>query len=167
MELASLRPGRVRHIVQAGVMIFEPAERDELLARYTPSIEPRWDGSHLVTAWAIVRDMSLFWPWYNRRAGGVIRRDAAIDAASLDLRVQDLLKLGDAWQEAYGASFRYPMAQRLAALTVPCLLADYPGAASHPRLAMAAAAAPRCEWADIPSDPQAWRVRVEAFLARH
>ena len=148
-------------------MIFDAAERDELLANYTPSIAPRWDGSHLVTAWAIVRDMSLFWPWYNRRAAGVIRRDAAIDAASVDLRVQDLLKLGDAWQEAYGASFRYPMAERLALLPVPCLLADYPGAASYPRLAMAAAAAPRCEIADIPADPQAWRTRVEAFLARH
>jgi len=166
MELAALRPGRVRHIVQAGVMIFEPAERDELLALYTPSIEPRWDGSHLVTAWAIVRDMSLFWPWYNRRAGGVIRRDAAIDAASVDLRVQDLLKLGDAWQEAYGASFRYPMAQRLAELPVPCLLADYPGAASYPRLEMAARVAPRCELAEIPAEPQAWRRRVDAFLAR-
>ena len=147
-------------------MIFDDAERDELLAHYTPSIAPRWDGSHLVTAWAIVRDMSLFWPWYKRRADGVIRRDAAIDASSVDLRVQDLLKLGDAWQQAYGASFRYPMAARLAALPVHCLLADYPGAASYPRLAQAAAVAPRCELADLANDPQAWRTRVEAFLAR-
>ncbi len=166
MELAMQRPGRVRHVVQAGVMIFGDTERAELLANYTPSIAPRWDGSHLVTAWAIVRDMSLFWPWYNRRAEGVIRRDAAIDAASVDLRVQDLLKLGDAWQQAYGASFRYPMAERLAALPVPCLLTDYPGAASYPRLAMAAAVARRCELADIPAEPLAWRTQVEAFLAR-
>ncbi len=165
MELATLPARRVRRIVQAGVMIFTDDERDELLAQYTPSIEPRWDGSHLVTAWAIVRDMSLFWPGYNRRASGVIRRDAAIDAASLDSRVQDLLKLGDAWQQAYGASFRYPMAERLAALPVPCLLADYPGAASHSRLAIAAAAAPRCEVADIPDDPEGWRTRIDAFLA--
>jgi hypothetical protein len=119
-----------------------------------------------VTAWAIARDMSLFWPWYERRASAVIHRDAAIDAASVDRRVLDLLKLGDAWQQAYGASFRYPMAERLAALSVPCLLADYRGAASHPRLARAAAVAPRCEVADIPADPAAWVARVEDFLAR-
>jgi pimeloyl-ACP methyl ester carboxylesterase len=166
MELAVRRSRRVRHVVQAGVMIFDAAERDELLANYTPSIAPRWDGSHLVTAWAIMRDMSLFWPWYARRAESVIRRDAAIDAASVDQRVQELLKVGDAWQQAYGASFRYPMAERLAALPVPCLLADHPGAASYPRLAMAAAMAPRCELADIATDPQVWRERVEAFLAR-
>ncbi len=167
MELARRRSGRVAHLVQAGVMIFEPREREELLAHYTPSIEPRWDGSHLVTAWAIVRDMSLYWPWYARRAGNVIRRDAAIDAHSLDLRVQDLLKLGDAWREAYAASFRYPMAERLAALRpLPCLLADYAGAASHPRLAMAQSAAPHCEVGEIASDPQAWRAMVDAFLDR-
>lgn len=166
MELAARRPGRVRHIVQAGVQIFDPAEIDSLLANYTPSIAPRWDGSHLVTAWAIVRDMSLFWPWYDRRVSAVIRRDAAIDANSLDRRVQDLLKIGDAWQEAYAASFRYPMAQRLAELQVPCLLADYPGAASWPRLAQAQACAPRVAVGELDADPVAWRRRVEEFLSR-
>jgi len=148
-------------------MIFEPRERDELLARYTPSIEPRWDGSHLVTAWAIMRDMSLFWPWYARHAGNVIHRDAAIDAHSLDLRVQDLLKLGDAWREAYAASFRYPMAERLAALQpLPCLLTDHAGAASYQRLAMARAAAPHCKVGEISTDPQAWRTMVDAFCEK-
>ena len=166
MELAKRRPGRVRHIVQAGVQLFEPAEVDALLANYTPSIAPRWDGSHLVAAWAIVRDMSLFWPWYDRRAKAVIRRDAAIDALSLDRRVQDLLKIGDAWQDAYAASLRYPMAQRLAELQLPCLLADYPGAASWPRLALAQASAPRVVLGELDADPVAWRRRIEAFLAR-
>ncbi|MCU0761105.1 MAG: alpha/beta fold hydrolase [Steroidobacteraceae bacterium] len=164
MELARRTPQRVRHVVQAGVMIFAPDEREALLAHYTPSIEPRWDGSHLVTAWAIVRDMSLFWPWYDRRATAVIRRDAAIDAASLDRRVQDLLKIGDAWQQAYAASFRYPMQERLGALPVPCLLADYPGAASWPRLAMAAACSPRVALGEIDADASAWRRRVDRFL---
>lgn len=165
MELAARRPARVRHIVQAGVQLFLPEERAALRAHYTPSIAPRWDGSHLVTAWAIVRDMSLFWPWYARSAGAVIRRDAAIDAYSVDARVQDLLKLGDDWQAAYAASFDYPMQERLAALQVPCLLADYPGAASYPRLAQAAALSPHCQVADLDADPGRWRARVEQFLA--
>ena len=151
---ARQRPGLVRHLVQAGVMIFEPRERDELLAHYTPSIEPRWDGSHLVTAWSIVRDMSLFWPWYNRRAANVIRRDAAIDAASVDLRVQDLLKLGDAWQR--GLWRLVPLSDGRATRgtpTVPCLLADYPGAASQPRLGMARPPRRAARSADIHADP--------------
>jgi hypothetical protein len=126
----------------------------------TPSIAPRWDGSHLVTAWEIVRDMSLYWPWYDRTRRGVIWRDAAIDAASVDVRVQDLLKIGDAYQEAYAASFRYPMRERLGKLRVPCLAVDYAGAASHPRLAILKAAAPHCEIADL------WQVSFETWNAQ-
>jgi pimeloyl-ACP methyl ester carboxylesterase len=165
MELARIRPGLVKHIVQAGVMIFDDAERAELLANYTPSIAPRWDGGHLITAWAMLRDMSLFWPWYNRTKSGVLHRDAAIDAASLDARVQDLLKIGDAYRNAYAASFTYPMAERLKALAVPCLAVDLPGTGSYPRLAMAKAAAPNVAVADLPDDPRAWPAVMDPFFA--
>ncbi len=152
MELATQRSGLVKHIVQAGVQIFTDAECSELLENYTPSIAPRWDGGHLVTAWAIVRDMNLFWPWYNRTKTGIIDRDANLDPTVLDSRVQDLLKMGDAYQNAYAASFTYPMADKLASLDVPCLLIDWPGAASYDRLAMAHQAAPKCAIADMPED---------------
>lgn len=150
MEMADQRPGLVRHIVQAGVQVFTNQERDELLQEYTPSIAPRWDGGHLLTAWSVVRDMSLFWPWYNRTQAGIVQRDANLDPEVLDSRVQDLLKIGDAYQNAYAASFTYPMTEKLAALTVPCLLIDWPGAASYNRLAMAANRAPQCKTADMP-----------------
>lgn len=152
MEVATLRPGLVQHIVQAGVQIFTDDERADLLENYTPSIAPRWDGGHLITAWAIVRDMSLYWPWYNRTKAGIIHRDAALDPVFLDSRVQDLLKIGDAYQNAYAVSFMYSMAEKLAALDVPCLLMDWPGAASYDRLEMAHAVAPNCITADMPED---------------
>lgn len=164
MELTALRPGMVKHIVQAGVQIFTDEERVDLLENYTPSIAPRWDGGHLVTAWAIVRDMNLFWPWYNRTKAGIIERDANLDPAILDARVQDLLKMGDAYQQAYAASFTYPMADKLAALDVPCLLIDWPGAASYPRLDVARQTAPKCEIADMPEDLGALPDLLEPFL---
>ena len=46
------------------------------------------------------------------------------------------------------------MAEKLAALDVPCLLTDYPGAASYDRLAMAQALAPQCQVADLPEVPE-------------
>jgi len=165
MELAAENPGLVKHIVQAGVQIFTDAEREDLLANYTPSIAPRWDGGHLVTAWAIVRDMNLFWPWYNRTKEGVIARDANLDPVLLDRRVQDLLKIGDTYQNAYAASFTYPMAEKLTALKVPCLVIDWPGAASYDRLAMAHAAAPNCEVADMPEDLSTLPDLLDPFFA--
>lgn len=165
LDMAVQRPGKVKHIVHAGVQIFTDSERTELLANYTPSIAPKWDGSHLMTAWGMMRDMALFWPWYNRTKSGIVRRDAAIDGATIHGRVEDLLKIGDAYQNAYAASFIYPMAERLKATKTPCLMADLPGAASYSRLAMAKAAAPNVATADLPDDVRAWRGVFDTFFA--
>ncbi len=164
MEMAVARPGLVKHIVQAGVQIFTDEERADLLKNYTPSIAPRWDGGHLVTAWAIVRDMGLYWPWYNKTKDGVIHRDANLDPDFLDSRVQDLLKIGDGYQNAYAASFNYPMAERLAQIDVPCLLIDWRGAASYDRLAMAKTVASNCDVADMPEDLGALPALLDPFF---
>ena len=165
IEMAALSPGLVKHIVQVGVQIFADAEREDFLKNYTPSIAPRWDGGHLLTAWSIVRDMGLFWPWYNRTKAGVIQRDANLDPDFLDSRTQDLLKVGDAYQNAYAASFTYPMAEKLAALEVPCLLMDWPGAASYDRLAMAKQVAPQVVVTDMPEDMTQLLSVLDPFFA--
>jgi len=165
LEMAQQRQGAVKHIVHAGVQIFTDGERPDLLANYTPSIAPTWDGRHLMTAWGMMRDMALFWPWYNRTKSGIVRRDAAIDGNTVHARVEDLLKIGDAYQNAYAASFNYPMAERLKASTTPNLMADLPGAASYSRVAMAKAAAPNVQTADLPDDIRAWRGVFDKFFA--
>jgi pimeloyl-ACP methyl ester carboxylesterase len=165
MEISAQRPSLVKHIAQIGVMIFTDAERTDLLANYTPSIAPQWDGGHLVRAWSIIRDMNLFWPWYNRTNAGVIARDAVIDGPSLHPRVVDLLKMGDAYQNAYAAAFTYPMTEKLAALKTPCLVADLPGSGTYNRVAMAKAAAPNVTTADLPDDMAGWPAILDPFFA--
>jgi pimeloyl-ACP methyl ester carboxylesterase len=123
-ELALLEPSRVRHVVQLRPVSADPARRAELIERYAPSIAPRWDGSHLVTAWAVLRDMELFDPWYARTGKSARRRDAAIDAGSLDARVEDLLKIGDGWGAACIAAFNYPQQERRQLLEMPCMVAQ-------------------------------------------
>ena len=165
VELSLGAPGRVRRIVNAGVMIFDNAERADHLARYTPSIAPRWDGAHLVTAWRSFRHQTLFWPWYNRTAEAIVRRDAESDPRALHTRMVDVFKVGDGYQDAYAASFRYPMSERLNRLTVPCLLTDIPATGSYPRVAAAKAAAPACQTADLAEDPARWKGMFDRFFA--
>jgi pimeloyl-ACP methyl ester carboxylesterase len=164
MDMSAARRGLVKHIAQVGVMIFDDAERADLLANYTPSIAPQWDGGHLIRAWSIIHDMSLFWPWYNRTKAGVIAKDAVIDGPSLHPRVEDLLKMGDAYQNAYAAAFTYPMAEKLKALKTPCLVADVPGSGTYNRVAMAKAAAPNLKTADLPDDQNQWPAVFDAFF---
>lgn len=165
VELALRRPTLVSHIVIAGVMIFDPADRDEHLAHYAPSIAPVWDGSHLLTAWMAFRSQNLWWPWYDRRAAAMIHRDADLRPAVLHDRIVDALVAGPFYRAAYHASFRYPMAERLRALDVPCLLADIPGTASYARIAQAQAAAPACQSADLPEDATLWPAMLARFFA--
>ena len=123
MEMAFQSPRRVKHIVQAAVSLYEGEEQERLLVHYTPSIAPRWDGSHLMTAWAVMRDQSLYWPWFSQTAKGILWNDGAIDVALTDLRVREMLKCGDRYQQAYAAMWRYPMRDKLPQLKVPACFA--------------------------------------------
>ena len=165
VELALRRPDAVRHIVNAGVMIFEPGDAAEHVAHYAPSFAPLWDGSHLVTAWMAFRSQNLWWPWYDRRAAAIIRRDAMLDPQMLHDRIVGALTAGPFYRAAYLASFRYPMAERLQALRVPCLLCDIAGTASFARIAQAKAAAPTCRTAELLEDIATWPALFQDFFA--
>jgi hypothetical protein len=113
-ELALQRPELVRHLWSCDLPQVDEARRDLWRRHGDVSIAPRWDGSHLVTAWAIARDMQLFEPWYDRRGSAALALDDALDPVALDAKVLDLLKAGDAWREATRALLDYPLEARLA-----------------------------------------------------
>lgn len=164
MEMSFQRPERVKHIVQAGVSFYECDEQQSLIENYTPSVEPRWDGSHLMTAWSIMRDQSLYWPWFNQTKDGIIWGDGAIDVALTDLRTRELLKCGDRFQDAYNAMWRYPMREKLPKLAVPCLLCHPIWEPVGYTTALAQAVDPRCKSAVLPAGMADWHTELDAFF---
>ena len=165
MEMHFAQPTLVKHLALAGVGIFEGEEQRDLLENYTPSISPRWDGSHLLTAWGFMRDQSLYWPWYNRTKGGILRIDGAFDVALTDLRVRELLKVGDLYQRAYASMWTYPMRERLSRVTVPCLLCVPPWEPIYNKSVEAAKSAPNCLSVDLPANMADWHYVLDAFFA--
>lgn len=165
MEMAFQNPLRVKHIVQAAVSIYEGEEQENLLAHYTPSIAPRWDGSHLMTAWSVMRDQSLYWPWFNQTAKGVLWNDGAIDVALTDLRVREMLKCGDRYQQAYAAMWRYPMREKLPKLKTPCLLCHPSWEPVGYTTDRAHAVALHMPKAELPSAMGDWRQVFDPFFA--
>jgi pimeloyl-ACP methyl ester carboxylesterase len=164
MEMSFQKPSLVKHLVQAAFMLFEGAEQAELLAHYTPSVAPQWDGSHLTTAWGIMRDQALYWPWFKRTRAGIIWADAQLDPALIHTRVVELLKIGDQYQQAYGAAWTYPMRERLARLTVPCLVCAPPWEPIAHKTALAAEIAPGIQTAALPARMADWHQVLTAFL---
>ena len=105
LETAVRNPPRIRKVVFDGLPMFSPDERADHLARYIPPFEVRWDGSHVVWAWNFIRNMTMFYPWYQmdpRHATG-----RAPDTMLLHERVVDLMKAGPNYARGYRAVYRY------------------------------------------------------------
>lgn len=158
-----LGEGRVRSVIVDGLARFSAEERDEHLALYTPPLEPRWDGSHLVWAWSFLEAQNRFWPWYAQTREG-IRWVEAASPEDLHTWVIELLKSAHTYPLAYRAAFAYPMADRLPLLTARTLV----GAVDDDPLAgesqIGARLAPNATAAVLPHDIRAKALACERFL---
>jgi pimeloyl-ACP methyl ester carboxylesterase len=82
----------------AGALILDRPElpdaalRAEMLALVAPAIQARWDGSHFLTAWHMLRDSMLFWPWYRRTSGGMRAVEPEIEPVVLQQQLLAWLK---------------------------------------------------------------------------
>ena len=112
---------RARNVIVDGLAIFTSEERDDLLANYTPPLDPHWDGSHLAWAWSFLQAQLRFWPWYNQTREG-IRWVEEPPADSLHEWVVELLKSGHTYPLAYNAAFAYPALERLPLLASRTLI---------------------------------------------
>ena len=111
----SLPAGRVRRLVALEVPQAGDVAEAERLA---PSVAPRWDGAHVLTAWHMVRLGTLFRPWY-RTDRAHARTDAPDpDTARIHLEVCELLKAGDRYGEALRAGLAWT-GERPEAVTLP------------------------------------------------
>jgi pimeloyl-ACP methyl ester carboxylesterase len=118
LELALGRPTQVRSLLLDGVGLYTPEEQARQLAHYTPSLAPAWDGTHLVRAWNLRRDMALFWPWYEQTPAG--RRGVGVPSADvLHAQVVDMLRGGVHYRGGYYAAFSHDTRAALPKLTVP------------------------------------------------
>lgn len=125
LEMALRNPKRIGRLVLDGVPLFTPQERDDLLANYIPVLRPLDDGTHLIKLWHMLRDMTLFWPWYRHTTEGV-RPFEPPDAEGLHRRMVDTIPALTTYHLAYAAAFRYPTRDRLPKLRHPTLMCAGP-----------------------------------------
>ena len=112
MELAIRHPHRIRRLVMDGITIFDAAETADILAHYLPAFALDPYGAHLLRAWGMRHDMTLFWPWYRSNEVGW-RAMGAVSPEVLHANTMELLRSGPSFRVAYDAAFRYPTAARL------------------------------------------------------
>lgn len=123
-EAAVLHPDRVGCVILDGIAEYEPALRDELLARYAPKKAPDDYGTQFLWAFSFVRDMNLHFPHYDRTPARRLMGRPVPSAEALHNSAMEVLKALGTYDKAYNAVFRYPAKARMALLKRPAMLIE-------------------------------------------
>ena len=115
LEAALHDEGRVRAVLLDGISLFTAAEVESAMSLQFVDLTPRWDGTHLLAAWSLVRDSRFWYPWYIRDEAHRASRGYA-DTGALHRSLVQLAKSGTTYSLSYRAAFLHPTRERLAGL---------------------------------------------------
>lgn len=119
-------PAEVQHLFIDNAAHFEPAEHDEIVARYFPDLSPRADGGHLLQAWQLCQAMATFFPWYLQDDAHRFRTGTPAPG-EVHGALAELLAAGPGWAAAYRAAFDHEQASHVQALQVPTTVFRWQG----------------------------------------
>jgi hypothetical protein len=163
LQLALIAPELIGSAILHGLPLFTEDERAELLEHYFVPLEPKWDGSHMVTAWHLCRNLLLFWPWYRQEPEATLRYPLVPEALHRD--TLDLLKAGPSYSWAYAAAFRFRTPDVLPGLRIRAALAFTRGDPLESHVARARAVRPDLPVLEVTS-PSANDQRAAAEIYR-
>ncbi len=166
LEMAVTSPQRVRNLVMSDVIYHSEAERQSLIANYTPLWEPVWYGGHLLLVWHMMRDQGLFWPWFRRERAGILWGEPYVDAAMVNGRVLEVFRAPVMWRLAYQSHFTYPTHERLQQVKTPTLLCAPDWDPNYQHTEAAHAGAPHTEFRQLPPALDDWGPAFMDFIDR-
>jgi pimeloyl-ACP methyl ester carboxylesterase len=119
LALADRHPDRAAALVVQGLALPDAEERADMQARYAPPVAIEPDGAHWYRTWLMLRDMQVYWPWYNRTLAGQRRVDADFGARPLHRRTMDVMRAHASYGQLIHAALDHDAAAALGALAVP------------------------------------------------
>lgn len=132
VELTRLAPERVAALTLDAPIALPAAERTVLAERWLAALgptEPCREGSHLLRAWHMLRDLELWWPWFERDPAHARTVAPRIAPERLSDEIREAMKQPSGFAAAWDAVLCYPLPERLAGTTPRCRLL---GAAEDP-----------------------------------
>ena len=127
LQLACDQPPRVQRLTFEALPWLDAARREATAERIAPAIEPRADGAHLLTAWHLLRDQQMAWPWYDTTAAAIRGITPQVAAADLHPALLAMLKQLPHYGEAARASLRADIIGLLPRLAMPVMLLERAG----------------------------------------
>lgn len=164
VEIAGAWPERALSLVLDAPICLAEAEQEQVSAGWLRGVEPltpSWDGTHLLRAWHMRRDMELWWPWFERKRENARDTEPRIDPARLTLEIRESMKQPASFAPAWRAVMSYPLRDRLAQTRQPCLLMGARADVFFRCLPQAAQARPDLQTLEIADDD---RLRAQAIV---
>jgi len=119
IEFARAYPEAARFLVLDNVAHFTADERERMLEHYFSDLAPRADGSHLKAAWAMVRGLQQWFPWYRQDEAHRIAEPGAVLPEVTQAMLVDHLRAGSGYARAYRAAMRNEDASRVQGIAIP------------------------------------------------
>jgi pimeloyl-ACP methyl ester carboxylesterase len=159
LEMALRKPAGIRRLVMSSA--YQARGHEERFSEAMKEIAPHWYGGHLLECWHHMRDEALYYPWFDKTRGAVVKREPMLDPNLIHMRVCSLLKAGNNYQAAYRACVAYPTHEKLAQCQAPTILGTTKWDPNNASTAAAAKAAPKSKLRQFDDDISRW---AEGFI---
>lgn len=120
IDVAIKRPTQVKHVILDGITLYDAEKTRWLIENYPVPLRISSYGDHLIWAWNQLRDMQLFYPYFDRTAASA-RRAGLTDPESMHRSFLEFIKGGKTYHKSYRAAFAYPTGARLPLLQAPTM----------------------------------------------
>jgi pimeloyl-ACP methyl ester carboxylesterase len=117
-QFAIRYPDRVLRLVLDAPSVFTMDEVDGVTHDYLTPMTPSWDGSHAIQMWSRAKDLTTWFPWYDRRPASRLPYDPPT-AERVHRSAIGFLMAGAGFFKAYQRAIAFDTAQEIAKLRVP------------------------------------------------
>ncbi len=130
VEMALVEPKRVKHLIINRLNIMSGELLDAFTAYHGPKVVPDQQGLYVMFLWSRLKDLYTYVPWFQHDAKNL--RGRGLPAPEImHITMVEQMKMATTQYLAFNAYWRYPIAEKFAALKVP-VMAGADGAAMLP-----------------------------------
>ncbi len=120
VEMAFQKPGRVKHLVINRLNIMSGELLEQFTKYHGPKVVPDQSGMYVTFMWSRLKDLYTYVPWFQHEAKN-LRGRGLPSPEIMNITFLEQMKMATTQYMAFDAYWRYPIAERFAALKVPVM----------------------------------------------
>jgi pimeloyl-ACP methyl ester carboxylesterase len=120
VEMARQQPQRVKGLVLNRILMIAGEDLTEMKAKHAPEVKPDQTGQYVWFVWTRMRSLITYFPWFKTDAAHMRKVDLP-SAEQMHISFVEHIKMCATSHKAFTAYWHYPIADKLAGLSVPVM----------------------------------------------